>query len=253
MSRRRDVRRFGSGPYLHGLRRAESAWPEGFPFDVLGGVDDVSFNQPVTLLAGDNGSGKSTLIEACAAAIGFDPQGGELERLGELPAVPTSLFDGLLEPVLNRWARPRLGYFLRAESFFNVAAHVDRQGQFSPDLSLYGNRPLHEQSHGQSFLALASNRFGGEGIFILDEPEAALSVTGALALVAVIARGAEQGAQFIIATHSPILLAVPGARIYELSEGGFAETAYDDLDAVRLMRGFLEAPGRYLRAALGTD
>ncbi len=253
MNKRRDVRRFGSGPYLLRLERDAERWPEGFPYDVLAGSDDGSFDQPVTLLAGDNGTGKSTVIEACAAAMGFDAQGGELERLGELPAVPSSLLDGLLEPVLNRWARPRIGYFLRAESFFNVAAFVDQQDKFSPDLSLYGDRPLHEQSHGQSFLALASNRFGGEGIFILDEPEAALSVTGALALVAVIAHAAELGAQFIIATHSPILLAVPGARIYELSEDAFAETAYDDLDAVRLMRGFLEAPERYLRAALGTD
>jgi predicted ATPase len=253
MSKRRDVRRFGSGPYLLGLTGGEGDPEEhvGFPYEALADVQQLSFDQPVTLLAGDNGTGKSTIIEACAAAMGFAEEGGELERLGELPAVPRSIYKGFLTPVVNRWARPRIGYFLRAESFFNVAAFVDRQDTFSPDLSLYGDRPLHEQSHGQSFLALASNRFGGEGIFILDEPEAALSVTGALALVAIIARAADQGAQFIIATHSPILLAVPGAKIYELTEDGFAATEYDDLDAVRLMRGFLDAPGRYLRAALG--
>ena len=110
--------------------------------------------------------------------------------------------------------------------------------------------PLHEQSHGQSFLALAANRFGGEGFYVLDEPEAALSAGGALALLAILVRAAGEGAQFVVATHSPILLACPGARIYELDADGLAPCAYDDVEAVRLTRGFLEAPERYLRAAL---
>jgi predicted ATPase len=155
-----------------------------------------------------------------------------------------------LVPLLGR-TKPRSGSFLRAESFFNVAQFVDSGSTFSPDLSLYGDVPLHEQSHGQSFLALAANRFAGESIYVLDEPEAALSVSGALALIAIVVRAASGGAQFVVATHSPILLACPGARIYELDERGVSECAYDDLDAVRLTRGFLEAPERYLRAALG--
>src|SRR5262249_11866920 len=150
-----------------------------------------------------------------------------------------------------RWSKPRTGYFLRAESFFNIASFVDGGGRYAPDLSLYGGRELHKQSHGQSFLALASNRFGGESLYILDEPEAALSVAGALAVLAVIAELANHGAQVIIATPSPTLLAIPGAKRYELDEDGVHERAYDDLDAVRLTRGFLEAPERYLRAALG--
>src|SRR5829696_9426121 len=141
MTRRRDVRRFGPG---------------------------------VTLLAGDNGTGKSTLVEAIAEAIGFAPEGGELERSGELPPVPRAVLGGALEPALSR-TKPRNGYFLRAESFFNVAQFVDGNSTFAPDLSLYGDVPLHQQSHGQSFLALASNRFSREGIYILDEPEAAPS------------------------------------------------------------------------------
>ena len=159
------------------------------------------------------------------------------------------MLDGALEPELSP-RKPRNGYFLRAESFFNVAAFVDSGGIFSPDVSLYGGVPLHEQSHGQSFLALAANRFGGDGLYILDEPEAALSVSGALALVAVMVRAARAGAQFIVATHSPVLLACPGARIYELDERGIAPCEYDDLDTVRLTRAFLEAPERFLRAAL---
>jgi predicted ATPase len=134
-----------------------------------------------------------------------------------------------------------------------VAAFIDSGAGVAPVLSLYGDVPLHEQSLGQSFLALASNRFAGQGIYVLDEPEAALSVTGALALVAIVAQAAGAGAQFVIATHSPILLACPGARIYELDDDGLAECGYDDLEAVRLTRGFLAAPERYRRAALGDD
>jgi predicted ATPase len=251
VTRRRDVRRFGPGPYIIGLRRDPERWGDGFPYDVpaVGAVEDLRLDAPVTLLAGDNGTGKSTLIEAIAEAIGFAGEGGELTRLGELPAVPRPVLDGALHPVLSR-TKPRNGYFLRAESFFNIASFVDEGGMFSPDLSLYGDVPLHEQSHGQSFLALASNRFGGEGLYVLDEPEAALSATGALALLAIVMRAARAGAQFVIATHSPLLLACPDARIYELDERGLRPCAYDDLDAVRITRGFLEAPERYLRAAL---
>jgi predicted ATPase len=226
---RRETRRFGPGPYIHGLRW-RLAPGEGFPFDV-----------PAVE--------QSTIVEAIAEAVGFAPEGGELERAGELPAVPRPVLEGTLEPVLTR-TRPRTGYFLRAESFFNIARLIDGGSEFAPDLSLYGDVPLHEQSHGQSFLSLASNRFGGHGLFVLDEPEAALSVTGALALLDVVVRGARAGAQFVIATHSPILLACPGARLYELTDAGIAETAYDDADTVRLMRGFLDAPERYLRAML---
>jgi predicted ATPase len=251
VARKRDNRRFGHGPYILGLRRDEEKWGDGFPFEVpaVADIERLELGAPVTLLAGENGAGKSTIIESIAAAIGFAAQGGELERSGELPAVPRPVLDGALHPVLSE-TRPRIGYFLRAESFFNVAKFVDSGDVHAPDLSLYGDVPLHEQSHGQSFLALAANRFGGESLIVLDEPEAALSVSGELALLAVIARGTQSGAQFVIATHSPILLACPGARIYELTERGVESCAYDDLDAVRLTRGFLDDPERYLRAAL---
>ena len=245
-------RRFGPGPYLTGLRKDPDHWGAGFPFDVpaVDAIETLDLGTPITLLAGDNGAGKSTVVEAIAEAMGFAAEGGELERSGELPPVPRAVLDGGLVPHLTH-TKPHNGYFLRAESFFNVASFVDSGGIFAPDLSLYGDVPLHEQSHGQSFLALATSRFGGESLYVLDEPEAALSVTGALALVAVLVRAAAAGAQFVIATHSPILLATPGARIYELDERGLAPCGYDDLDTVRLMRGFLEAPERYLRAALG--
>jgi predicted ATPase len=248
---RSDLRRFGPGPYILGLQPDRDLWGSDFPFAVpaVAAIDRLRRDAPITLLAGDNGTGKSTLVEAVAEAMGFAAEGGELDRSGELPAVPRPVLDGALKPVLGT-RKPRNGYFLRAESFFNVAAFVDRAGIFSPDLSLYGDVPLHQQSHGQSFLALAANRFGGDGLYVLDEPEAALSVSGALALVAVMVRAARAGAQFVVATHSPVLLACPEARIYELDADGLAQCAYDELETVRFTRAFLDAPDRFLRAAL---
>jgi predicted ATPase len=251
VSRRRDVRRFGRGPYLLGMRPDRSRWGDGFPFAVpaIEAIEGLRLDAPVTLLAGDNGTGKSTIVEAIAEAMGFSAEGGELERAGELPAVPRPVLGGALEPVLTA-SKPRNGYFLRAESFFNIARFVDSGALFAPDLSLYGETPLHEQSHGQSFLALAANRFSGQSLYVLDEPEAALSVSGALALLAIMVRAAHAGAQFVVATHSPILLACPEARIYELDDRGIATGAYDDLETVRLTRGFLDAPDRFIRAAV---
>jgi predicted ATPase len=249
MTKRRDPRRFGAGPYLTGLEPNPQWWGHGFPFDVpaIAMIAALRLDRPVTLLAGDNGTGKSAVLEAIAEAIGFSLEGGELERSGELPAVPRAILQRALSPVLTPF-KPSRGYYLRAESFFNVAQFVDGGSVHAPDLSLYGDVPLHQQSHGESFLSLASNRFGADGLYLLDEPDAALSVTGALALLAVIARAAADGAQFVIATHSPILLACPGARIYEFDDDGLAEQEYDSLDAIRLTRGFLAAPERYLQA-----
>lgn len=250
----RDRRSPGPGPYLLGFERVDAKWGSGFPFDVpvVDQVQHLDLSAPVTLLAGDNGAGKSTIVEAVAAAMGFLDEGGELERSGGSAGQPRAVLDGGLQPLLSA-TKPRLGYFLRAESFFNVASFIGSDSVHAPDLSLYGDTPLHQQSHGQSFLALAANRFGGEGLFVLDEPEAALSAAGNLALLSIVARAVRQGAQFVIATHSPILLACPQARIYELDETGARATEYDDLDAVRLTRGFLDAPERYLRAILEED
>ncbi len=254
MGQRRDDRRFGAGPYIVGLQPDLGQWTDDFPYDVpaVGDIARLVLDRPVTLLAGDNGTGKSTIVEAVAESMGFGSDGGELERLGELPAVPRPVLNGALAPILTS-SKPRNGYFLRAESFFNVAEFIDSGDGLAPDLSLYGDVPLHGQSHGQSFLALAANRFGADSLYILDEPEAALSPTGALALLAIIARAADAGAQFVIATHSPILLACPGARIYELDDGGIAERVWEDLEVVQLTRSFLNAPERYLRAALQPD
>jgi predicted ATPase len=140
----------GPGPYIVGLRRHEHRWHSGFPYDVpaVAAVGALRLDAPVTLLAGDNGTGKSTLIEALAEAMDFAAEGGEMTRSGELPPVPRAVLGGALEPVLSA-TKPRNGYFLRAESFFNIASMVDGGGTFAPDLSLYGDVPLHEPVRGQ--------------------------------------------------------------------------------------------------------
>ena len=155
------MRRFGPGPYVLGFVRVQGLWGEGFPFDVpaLSAIEELRLDVPVTLLAGENGAGKSTILELAAEAIGFAAQGGELERLGELPPVPRTVLRGALAPVLSSH-KPRNGYYLRAESFFNVAEFVDSGDRYAPDLSLYGDVPLHRQSHGESFFAVMMHRFG---------------------------------------------------------------------------------------------
>jgi predicted ATPase len=139
-------------------------------------------------------------------------------------------------------AKPRTGFFLRAESFYNVATEIERLGA----AEWYGGRSLHERSHGESFLDLAVHRFGPRGLYLLDEPEAALSVHGCLAMLARIRELAMAGSQFVVATHSPILLAVPGATIVQIDDGAIAEVGYDEAQPVALTRSFLADPDRYL-------
>jgi predicted ATPase len=241
-----DRRPFGPGPYVLSARvdpRLEPP-PDVYPF--LPAIRDLPRLNPakgVTFIVGENGSGKSTLIEALAIASGFGPQGGPLG--GELGPTARDSESDLADVIqIDAGAhKPQAGFFLRAESFFNVAGLIDAK-----DLAeIYGGRSLHRQSHGESFLALATNRFGANGLFLLDEPEAALSVTSQLAFIAVMHRSAAQGSQFVVSTHSPILLHCPGAVVYEASDRGLERIEPDDADAVRLTRAFMRDPDRYLR------
>lgn len=224
--------------------------PDGYPFlPVVRDLPRLQTVEAVTMIAGENGSGKSTLIEALAIGAGFAAQGGSLS--GELgrrsDRADRVLADAIdIETGSNR---PRAGFFLRAESFFNVAAIIDAKELGE----IYGGQALHAQSHGESFLALAANRFGGDGLFILDEPEAALSVTSQLAFINLMRRSIAAGSQFILATHSPILLSYPDAVIYEAAETGLSAVEADDTDAVRLTRSFLAAPERFLRHLAADD
>ena len=212
-----------------------------YPFSIpaLRSLTTLELHPQVTLLAGENGSGKSTLVEAIAVAAGFNAEGGSGNMQFSTRASHSELHEYLQ---LVRDSRPQKdGFFLRAESFYNVATEVA-----ALEVSGYGDTPLHEQSHGESFLTLALERFRGRGLYILDEPEAALSVQGVLALIRRMHELAAGGSQFVVSTHSPILLAYPGARIYVLSEEGIAETPWDETEPVELTRSFLADRGRFL-------
>ncbi|MBQ2805446.1 MAG: AAA family ATPase [Clostridia bacterium] len=205
----------------------------------------------VTILVGENGTGKSTLLEAVAVACGFNPEGGSRNFNFSTNATHSELHKCLR---VVRRAYPKDGYFLRAESLYNVATNIeelDRQPAFSPPLvESYGGRSLHHQSHGESFLALVQNRLGGNGLYLFDEPEAALSPMRQLTLLSEIDRLVKSGSQLLIATHSPILMAYPGACILELSGKGIRRVEYRETEHYRVTREFLENPERMVHYLL---
>jgi predicted ATPase len=201
----------------------------------------LALNTKVTFFVGENGSGKSTLLEALAECCGFNPEGGNRDHYRAVFADRSALAQALR----LSWAPRRIteGFFLRAESFCNFATYIDEVS----DLRAYGGKSLHAQSHGESFLSLFNNRFE-HGIYILDEPEAALSPQRQLALLKVIHDLEAPGhAQFLIATHSPIILAYPGAALYGLDGDSIQEIAYRDTEHFQVTRGFLNAPEQYLK------
>lgn len=212
--------------------------------------EPLVLHAPVTFLTGENGSGKSTLLEAIAVAAGFNPEGGSRNFHFATHATHSSLASCL---TLIRAGFPKDGFFLRAESFYNVASELERLNEIVPVLKSYGGKSLHEQSHGESFLALIQNRFSGKGLFLLDEPEAALSPQRQLVLLAELHRLAKAGAQLLVATHSPILLSLPGAEILQLDSDGISRVSYEQSMPYRVTRGFLDAPDRTLRILLKED
>jgi predicted ATPase len=231
-----------------GTRKAVYPWT--LPV-VLALQDGLPLNHEVTFLTGENGSGKSTLIEALAVAAGMNPEGGSSNFAFETRGSHSPLGEALR--LVRGMAVPRTDFFLRAESLFTAATYLeelDKAPSGPSALDSYGGVSLHEQSHGESFLAVLLNRFGPGGLYLLDEPEAALSTQNCLTALRRIHELIQQGSQFIIATHSPILLAYPGATIYALGETGIEQVDYDDAEPVTLTRGFLEAPERFLRGLL---
>src|SRR5438309_4430253 len=215
------------------LKRDEIESFDVYPFSIpaIRQLDELKLDPHVTLFAGENGSGKSTLVEAIAVAAGFNAEGGSRNVTVSTRPSHSVLHEHLR--LVRGTRRPRTGYFLRAESFFNVATYLERM----PDvLAAYGGIPLHERSHGESFISLVTNRFGPNGLYILDEPEAALSLRGNLALMRRMHDLVADSSQFIVSTHSPILLGYPGATIYVLSDDGMAETPYQETEVVEMTR-----------------
>ena len=207
-------------------------------------LDHIEVHPKVTYFVGENGSGKSTFLEAIAVALGFNAEGGTKNfRFGTRNS-HSDLHKFLR--IVKGSKRARDGFFLRAESFFNVATEIENLGVGSH----YGDVPLHEQSHGESFLALMTERFGGHGIYILDEPEAALSPQRQLAVLSRIHDLVLESSQFLIATHSPILMAYPECTIYLCDKEGIGRVAYEDTEHFQVTRDFLADPARMLRILL---
>jgi len=195
----------------------------------------------VTFLVGENGSGKSTVVEAVAAAYGLSPEGGSTHSRHSTRASESPLQQALV--VRRGIGASRWGFFLRAETMHGWYTYVE-------DLGGSADPAFHELSHGESFLAVLESRFQSDGFFCLDEPEAALSFSSTLALIAVLHRVTAAGGQVLCATHSPVLAAMPGARVLEVGEWGLRETAWADLELVAHWRHFLQTPESYLRHLL---
>ena len=239
----RPRRGFSGAPFLrHVASIPERIDPGRYPFDVRAfssGID-IALRAKVTFFVGENGSGKSTLLEALAECCGFNPEGGNRDHQREALEERSVLAQALRLSWLPKVAE---GFFMRAESFYTFATYIEQVS----DLRAYGGRSLHEQSHGESFLSLFANRFE-QGIYILDEPEAALSPQRQLSFLRIIHDLEAPGhAQFLISTHSPIILSYPGAVLFSLDGDSIREIDYRDTEHYRVTRDFLSAPERYFK------
>ncbi|MDQ8044427.1 MAG: AAA family ATPase [Solirubrobacteraceae bacterium] len=248
-------------PFLRAVRLrefpAEQPTSAGFPWSIpaVRALHEapLALHPRCTFLVGANGSGKSTILEAIAVAAGLGVGSGGRNFAGDGRADERSLGEEL---TLVRGARrPKTDFFLRAEAMLGFATRLDemeREPFGSGALDAYGGRSLHEQSHGESFLSVINHRLGPNGLYLLDEPESALSPQSLLALLARMADLVAAGCQFIVATHAPILLAFPDAQIVEVSEDGLAPITFDDVEAVRLTRLVLDDPAGMMRRLLDT-
>jgi predicted ATPase len=239
---------FDGGGFLDRLDLSAPSGRRKFPFTIpaIRKLKRIEFHPAVTFFIGENGSGKSTLLEAIAVKCAFSTAGGWKRGMTDDLDPSSELHRHL---TLGRRAYPSDGWFLRAESFHNVATEIDSRGIAYG----YGGKSLHEQSHGEAFLALLTNRLQGHGLYLFDEPEAALSPQRQLAVLTLIHRLVYHRSQLVIATHSPILLAYPHARIYEFSERGIRETAYQETEHYQVTRNFLNGHDRMLELLLGEE
>lgn len=207
----------------------------------------IEFKRRITFIVGENGSGKSTLVEGIAAAFGFNPEGGSLNFSFETRATHSELWRCLK---LSKLKRPKDGFFLRSESFYNASSYLEELDEIPasapPVLEAYGGTSLHKMSHGEGFLKLVQNRFFGHGLYLLDEPEAALSPMKIMTLICEIDRLAKADSQFIIATHSPMLMATPNAEVLFIGEDGVKSVDYRDTEHYLVTKLFLENPDKML-------
>ncbi|WP_307525654.1 AAA family ATPase [Pedobacter sp. W3I1] len=231
------------------MRLNQDNVPDRYPFNIpcIKSFEELAFHPNVTFFTGENGVGKSTLIEAIAVYLGFNAEGGSKNFNFSNAETHSDLHNFLT--ISKSFKKPRDGYFLRGESFYNVASEIDKLDEDFDGpkiINSYGGLSLHEQSHGQSFWALFMNRFSGNGVYILDEPESALSATKQIAMLSKIYNLANKNAQFIIATHSPILLSYPDAWIYEMTEDKITRVKYEESEVYRVYKSFLDHPQRIL-------
>ena len=206
-------------------------------------MKQLNFTAPVTFFAGENGTGKSTLLEAIAVAMGFNPEGGSRDFSFSTSNSHSPLYQYL---TTIKTISPKDGFFLRAESFYNTASYLDENSS----LARYGGVSFHEQSHGESFLSLVSNRFEGNGLYILDEPEAALSPQRLMSLIVYIDELTKNNSQLLIATHSPILMAYPNSEILQLSERGIEKVDYRNTEHYLITKQFIDNPDQMIKYLL---
>lgn len=227
------------------LDRERVASFDVFPYCIpaLRRLQTLPLDPRLTILVGENGTGKSTLLEAIARRVGLDPEGGSRGFHRAVQTAEAPLHETLR--LVRSTRRERSSFFLRAETMFNIASEVRELGLWE-----YGWEDLHTKSHGEAFLWTVQNRLHGNGLYLFDEPESALSPQRQLGLLVLLRDLLDRGSQILMATHAPILMAFPGATIYELSDAGIARARYEDLEAVRVMRAFLAHPERMLRTLL---
>ena len=225
--------------YRPGVNIDFNVYPYNIP--AVRDLEQIKFHPNVTFFVGENGAGKSTVLEALAVALGYGAEGGT-KNVQFKTTESTSPLHSVLR-LIRDIRYPDDGFFLRAESFFNVATYMDEVGY----LRGYGDKSLHARSHGEAFMALLVHKFRDRGLYLLDEPEAALSPTRQMAALVAIDQLVRQGSQFIIATHSPILLAYPRAKIIQFDEDGIHETAFEDTEHYAVTRDFLNHYPRRLQ------
>ncbi len=239
-------------PYLQEVRLKKEKVNsfDTYPFSIpaIKELNSIKFAKEVTIFVGENGSGKSTLLEAIAVGLGFNPEGGT-KNFNFGTRNTHSNLDSYLR-LSKSYKKYQDGFFLRAESFYNVATNIDELDEEPggpPIINSYGGVSLHHQSHGESFLSLMVERFGGNGLYILDEPEAALSPTRQLTILSRMSQLIKQQSQFVIATHSPILMAYPGALIYQIDQSGIYPIKYEETEHYEITKAFLNNPEPILK------